>query len=188
MPNRTQILCLHEGRDGRSIDPLFIRTLIKGLKPSWIAPWPGSNVIRTVGCHGRKELMETTPRELRTVLAQGNRVTLMVWADLDHDQADGDGLKELFWRECERQGVSRGEFDTIVFAFAKDRLENWIQFLNEGATDERVEGPRVKFDRDVGNSAKKLARMCLKGVGAESLPKSLQWSCQNWRELVGRMK
>ena len=129
--------------------------------------------------------METTPRELRAVLAQGNRVTLMVWADLDHDQADGDALKENFWRECERQGVSRAEFETIVFAFAKDRLENWIQFLNEGATDEKVEGPRVKFDREVGNAAKKLAKMCLRGADGESLPKSLQWSCKNWRRLVG---
>jgi hypothetical protein len=188
MPSRTQILCLHEGRDGRSIDPLFIRTLIKRLKPSWIAPWPGNNVIRTVGCHGRKELIEATPGQLRAVLTQGNQVTLMVWADLDDDMAGGDLLKGEFWKKCETEGISRNEFDQIVFAFAKDRLENWIEFLNEGSTDEEKSGPRLKHDRPVADAAKKLAKLCLQGNADTDLPPSLQWSCGNWRGFVRKIK
>ena len=33
MANRTQIVCLHEGIKGRSIDPVFINALIKALDP-----------------------------------------------------------------------------------------------------------------------------------------------------------
>jgi len=188
MPSRTQIICLHEGRDGRSIDPLFIRILIKKLKPAWISPWPGNNVIRTEGCRGRTELIEATPRQLKAARAQGNQVTLMVWADLVDDMPDPEALKKKFWEECEDQGISRTDFDTIVFAFAKDRLENWIEFLNEGSTDESVSGPRLKHHRPVAEAAKKLAKLCLQGNSDLDLPESLQWSCLNWRKLGREMR
>ena len=55
--NRTQIVCLHEGLRGRSIDPVFIRTLLKELDPAWIRPWKGSNIIRAVDCGGRSDLI-----------------------------------------------------------------------------------------------------------------------------------
>ena len=38
MANRTQIVCLHEGEKGRSIDPVFINALLRDLEPSWIRP------------------------------------------------------------------------------------------------------------------------------------------------------
>jgi|GEM_PF-2206186 len=68
----------------------------------------------------------------------------MVWADCDDDMSDGDALMKAFWEVARDQGIARGDFDTVVFVFAKDRLENWIQFLETGATDEGKEGPRVK--------------------------------------------
>jgi hypothetical protein len=185
---RTQILCLHEGEKGRSIDPIFIRSLLKALDPAWIRPWQGNNMIRTLPCGGRSELIAKMPAELRSCLAMGGDTTLMVWADLDHDTADGDVLKAKFWTTAQQAGVTKAEFDQVVFVFAKDRIENWVEFLLTGATDESKEGPRQKHDRPVADAAKKLANQCLAGAADPQMPPSLLWSCKNWRELVARMR
>lgn len=47
MPKRTQIVCLHEGQQGRSVGPIFIRNLLKALNPKWVRPWT-SSLIATV--------------------------------------------------------------------------------------------------------------------------------------------
>ena len=96
MASRTQIVCLHEGLRGRSIDPVFIRTLLKELDPAWIRPWKGSNIIRLVDCGGRSNLIAKMPDELQTCIAMGADTTLMVWADLDDDMDDGDQLRQKF--------------------------------------------------------------------------------------------
>lgn len=188
MASRTQIVCLHEGEKGRSIDPIFIRSLLKALVPAWIRPWQGNNAIRTSPCGGRSDLIAKMPAELRSCLAMGGDTTLMVWADLDHDMADGDELKAKFWATAQQAGVTKAEFDQVVFVFAKDRIENWVEFLLTGATDESEEGPRQKHDRPVADAAKNLANKCLAGAPAPRMPPSLVWSCKNWRELVARMK
>jgi hypothetical protein len=128
------------------------------------------------------------PGELRECLAMGGNTTLMVWADLDHDMIDGDRLKAEFWQFANQAGIKKEEFDQVVFVFAKDRLENWIQFLLTGITDESQEGPRQKHDRAVADAARKLAQRCQQQTAEPQLPSSLKWSCQNWRELVVRMK
>lgn len=187
MASRTQIVCLCEGKKGSSIDEVFINTLMRSLKPAWLRP-QGSNLVRLNPCGGRKTLQESMPTELRNCLDAGGDATLMVWADCDDDCADGDALKEQFWREAERQGITRTEFERVVFIFAKDRLENWIEFLQTGHTDESTEGPRVKHDRQVTDAARKLASICRKGQSVDNVPLSLQWSCKNWRALVDRMR
>lgn len=187
MPSRTQIVCLHEGKKGSSIDPVFIRALMKGLNPTWIRPWPGNNVVRTVDCGGRKELIEKMPGELKACLGRGGDTTLMVWADVDDDMADGEALKAAFWRAAEGAGVTREDFDQVVFVFAKDRIENWIEFLKTGRTDEAVEGPRIKHGREAAEAARELASKCLSGAPIANVPASLQWSCRNWRICVERM-
>ena len=78
MANRTRIVCLHEGKKGRSIDPLFIRALLKRLDPAWIRPWPGNNVIRTVDCGGRSTLIATMAKELKATGQVGGKTTLMI--------------------------------------------------------------------------------------------------------------
>jgi hypothetical protein len=186
--SRTQIVCLHEGEKGRSIDPVFIRNLLKALDPAWIRPWQGNNMIRTIPCGGRSDLIAKMPAELRSCLAMGGDTTLMVWADLDHDTANGDELKAKFWATAQQAGITKAEFDQVVFVFAKDRIENWVEFLLTGATDESKEGPRQKHDRPVADAAKKLATKCLAGAPDPEMPPSLLWSCKNWRELVTRMK
>ena len=112
----------------------------------------------------------------------------MVWADVDDDLVDGDQLKAAFWKEAKANGITESEFATVVFVFAKDRLENWIQFLVDGATDESNEGPRVKHNRVVADAAKTLAQRCRQQTTQPPLPPSLEWSCRNWRQLVDRMK
>ena len=186
MAKRTQIVCLHEGRKGRSIDPVFINGLLKSLKPAWIRPW-GSNIVRTVGCDGRKSLIERTPAELRAVLSMGGNTTLMVWADVDDDVETPMDLKEMFWTRAQEHDIPREAFDQIVFAFAKDRLENWIQYLLTGSTDESEEGPRARNNRAVRDAAKILADRCRRQQFEPPLPPSMQWSCHNWRALVERM-
>ncbi|MCI0536157.1 MAG: hypothetical protein L0Z50_13105 [Verrucomicrobiales bacterium] len=186
MANRTQIVCLHEGRKGRSIDPLFIRALIKKLDPAWIRPWPGNNVIRTVDCGGRTTLIADTPKELKAADEAGGNTTLMVWADLDDDMESPEKLKDEFWAVAKAAGITAEEFGRVVFAFAKDRLENWVEYLNSGVTDESTEGPRVK-DAEAVKAARKLAEMCLQGAPIPNIPASLEWSCQNWRALKARM-
>jgi len=188
MANRTQIVCLHEGRKGRSIDPVFINALIKALDPSWLRPNKGSNLMRPVDCGGRAELIEKMPAQLRACLNAGADTTLVVWADVDDDKENCDQLKDEFWKTAQAAGTSAEEFSQVVFAFAKDRLENWIQFLNCGSTDESVEGPRVKHNRDAADAAKILAKRCLNQTTEPPLPPSLVWSCFNWKKLVARMK
>lgn len=188
MASRTQIVCLHEGEQGRSIDPVFIRTLLKTLDPSWIRPWKGSNIIRAVDCGGRNSLIARMPVELRTCLEMGADTTLMVWADLDDDMNDGDQLRRQFQEDARQNGITEEDFDRVVFIFAKDRLENWIEFLLTGSTDEAQEGPREKDGKRVAEAAKRLAQRCAGQLHGPQLPPSLDWSCKNWRRLVERMR
>ncbi len=188
MASRTQIVCLCEGNKGHSIDEVFINRFIKSLNPNWLRPWRGSNTIRLESCGGRRNVAEKIPRELRNCLEAGGDTTLMVWADCDDTCQDGDSLKAQFWTEAQRQGVTKEHFDRVVFIFAKDRLENWIEFLQTGGTDESKEGPRVKHNRTVAAAARKLADFCRAGKPIDGLPPSLQWSCRNWRALAERMK
>jgi hypothetical protein len=188
MASRTQIVCLHEGERGQSIDPIFIRTLLKALNPAWIRPWSGNNIVRPVDCGGRKALIARMPAELQACLESGGHTTLMVWADLDHDMEDGEKLRGNFWAAAKEMGITEEQFREVVFVFAKDRLENWIEFLRTGTTDESNEGPRLKHDRHVADAAKALARKCLSGAPIPKVPRSLAWSCKNWRALVERMR
>ena len=188
MPSRTQIVCLHEGKKGRSIDPIFINSLLRELKPAWIRPWKGNNLIRPIDCGGRAELIAAMPAQLRACLEMGGDTTLMVWADLDHDMADGPALRQEFFSLARQAGISQEEFDQVVFAFAKDRLENWIEFLLSGTTDEAREAPRQKHDKAVAEAAKELARRCQGQATGPANPPSLDWSCQNWRRLLERMR
>lgn len=188
MASRTQIVCLCEGRKGESIDEVFINRLMKSLQPDWLRPWTGSNVIRIVPCGGRTEVVERLPEELLRCLDAGGHTTLMVWADCDDDCADGETLKAVFWEEAERKNISQEQFKRVVFAFPKDRLENWIEFLRSGSTNETIEGPRVKHNRDVAESAKRLAELCRTRARVDEMPPSLRWSCRNWRVLVERLK
>ena len=187
MANRTQIVCLHEGRKGRSVDSVFINRLVRSLKPVWIRPW-GSNTIRLESCGGRTDLIREMPRQLKQVLAAGSDTTLMVWADLDHDMADGNQLKDRFWKEAQQNGITRTDFDQVVFAFAKDRIENWVEFLMKGTTDESTEGPRLNDDLQAAEAARRLADHCRRGAPIPNLPPSLAWSCENWRNLATRMR
>lgn len=112
----------------------------------------------------------------------------MVWADLDHDMADGDTLRNEFLKQAQQQSITRAQFDQVVFVFAKDRIENWIQFLMTGATDESQEGPRLKDDKQAADAARRLAEHCSKGAPIPNIPPSLEWSCRNWRALAERMR
>jgi hypothetical protein len=106
MANRTQIVCLHEGLQGRSIDPVFFNALIRVLRPGWIRQHKGSNLARFVPCGGRTELIQRMPRELRACIQSGAETTLVVCADVDHDTPDCDALREKFRREALSAGTS----------------------------------------------------------------------------------
>ena len=76
----------------------------------------------------------------------------------------------------------------VVFIFAKDRLENWIEYLKTGVSDESQEGPRVKHNRKAADAAKVLADRCRNHTADPPMPPSLAWSCSNWRKLAERMR
>lgn len=118
----------------------------------------------------------------------GGNTTLMVWADVDHDMDNPDQLKEEFRKVAYEAGITAAQFEQVVFIFAEDRLENWIQFLNTGTTDESQEGPRLKYDREAADAARKLAKHCSSGAPIPQIPPSLDWSCRNWRKLVQKMR
>lgn len=136
----------------------------------------------------RSELIKATPGELAFCLTQGANTTLMVWADVDDDMADCNALKEAFWKEAQSQRIGKEQFAQIVFAFAKDRMENWIEFLNTGNTDESIEGPRLGHNQDATKAADRLATLCRNSASIVNIPPSLEWSCRNWHSLVARMK
>jgi len=185
--SRTQLVCLCEGGKGQSIDEVFINRLLKSLQPEWLRPWPGSNVVRLLPCGGRKAVVEQLPVQLKLCLKAGGHTTLMVWADCDDNCADPEALKAHFWLEAQRQEIAKDQFESVVFAFAKDRLENWLEFLAKRTTDESKEGPRVKHNREAAEAAKKLAMLCRQGKPIPNMPPSLQWSCKNWQALRERM-
>lgn len=140
-------------------------------------------------CRGsRAAVIEKMSSELLSCRAAGGNTTLMVWADLDHDRDNGEALKADFWQEAQQNGISNVDFAGVVFIFAKDRLENWVEFLQTGKTDEFKEGPRVKHNRIVADAAKKLADFCKARKPLDGIPPSLQWSCENWHVLARRLK
>ncbi len=187
MASRTELVCMCEGTGGASIDSVFINRLIRSLKPPWIRK-QGSNFVAILPQGGRKSLIAAVPAELRRCLNQGASTTLMVWADLDDDMDNGDQLVEQFKKAAIAEEISEAEFENVVFIFAKDRLENWIEFLETGSTDEKVEGPRVKPGRRVRDAARSLADRCRNKQAESSFPTSLVWSCKNWHRLVKRMQ
>ena len=144
--------------------------------------------MRLVDCGGRKELIVKMPSQLKACLNAGADTTLIVWADVDDDKVDCEQLRDEFWRTAQAAGISADEFSQVSFAFSKDRLENWIQFLNSGTTDESVEGPRIKHNREAADAARILAKRCLNQTPQPPLPPSLLWSCLKWTRLVARLK
>ena len=132
--------------------------------------------------------MKKFPAELERCLGAGGNTTLMVWADCDDNCPDPDTLKTQFWNKAQQQGISKEQFDTVVFVLAKDRIENWIEFLATGSTDEAKEGPRVKHNREAADAAKALAKMCKEGKPLKDMPPSLHWSCKNWQTLRNRFQ
>jgi hypothetical protein len=130
--------------------------------------------------------MTKLPIEIKAAAQAGGNTTVVVWADVDDNMASPEALKAAFWTECQRMGITHDQFEEVVFALAEDRIENWIEFLNTGSTDESREGPRVK-DFEAVQAARRLAELCSQGATVPNMPASLQWSCQNWRALKERM-
>ena len=186
MSKRTRIVCIHEGKKGASIDPVFANAFIKAYSPEWLRPWETSKV-RLVPYGGKTELRNNFVKELRGVITAGGDTTLIVFADIDDELQNGEELKEEYWKTAQRQNIKIEDFNKVVFIFAKDRIENWIEFLLNGSTDESKEGQRIKDNSMVRQAARRLANMCLSN-SSEKLPPSLEWSCKNWHLFVKRMK
>lgn len=183
MAERTELVCIHEGRAGHSIDPIFARAFIKARNPSWVRS------SRFKDCGGKLALLERFPAELRACDMQGGNTTLIVLADVDDDCTDCEALKKKYYEKAKESGISDELFEKVIFIFPKDRIENWIEFLNTGKTDESKEGPRVKNFALAVTAAKELAKRCSQSKQPDnSLPPSLQWSCRNWNALVERMR
>jgi hypothetical protein len=187
MSKRTQIVCIHEGKKGPSIDPVFANAFLRAYSPEWIRPWK-TTAARFIGYGDKTSLRKAFPKELQSCSIAGGDTTLVVLADVDDDLENGDELKSKYWEEAETAKLSRELFERVVFIFPKDRIENWVEFLNWGTTNENQEGPRVKDLSTVRDAARKLANLCRSGQKPGPLPPSLEWSCRNWRALAERMR
>ena len=62
MSKRTQIVCIHEGKQGASINPVFANSFLKTYNPEWIRPWKTA-VVRLVPYGGKSELRDAFPPE-----------------------------------------------------------------------------------------------------------------------------
>jgi hypothetical protein len=116
MPKRTQIVCIHEGKKGPSIDPVFANAFLKAYDPEWIRPWK-TTAARFTGYGGKAELRKAFPKELQSCSTAGGDTTLVVLADVDDDLENGDELKSKYWKEAETAGLSRELFEKVVFIF-----------------------------------------------------------------------
>jgi len=187
MAKRTQIVCIHEGKRN-SVDAIFANAFLKEYKPDWIRPF-ATGKVRFEGCGSKSELMQRFPQELKKCNDAGGDTTLIVLADIDEKLRTGEELKEKYWETAQKNGITREMFEKAVFIFPKDRIENWIQYLSTGTTDEKVEGPRVKNNSEAKDMAQLLAKRCRQSKqNTENFPPSLEWSCRNWKALVERMK
>ena len=176
---RTQIICLHEGRPN-SVDRSFVNSFLKAYSAKWMRPWT------LVPCGDKTRLLERFPKELKICGSRGGNTTLIVMADVD-DCKDSDALKAKYRKAAQAEGISQDLFDQVVFAFPKDRIENWVQYIKTGTTDENVEGPRVK-NPGAATAAKKLADICKSGSDNSSFPPSLKWSCISWSNMTRRVR
>lgn len=184
MGKRTQIVCMHEGKKD-SVDPVFINSFLKEYKPRWLRPYENTK-LRLVPCGGKTELLNKFPNELQLVHAQGSDTTLVVFADIDDDIETGDELKKRYEEKMNTCNIPKEWLNEVVFIFSKDRIENWIEYILEGKTNENIEGKRV--DRSAAKkAAQELAKLCKGGKPQTMLPPSLQWSCKNWHNLVNTM-
>jgi hypothetical protein len=144
-------------------------------------------MIRLVPCHGKVSLLEQFPKELSQCGKMGGNTTLVVMADVDDDCEHCDALKKKYRQAAKDAHIADDLFNQVVFVFPKDRIENWIQYLNTGTTDETREGPRVS-NPDAVSAARKLAEKCKSGSHNDDFPPSLKWSCKNWKTLLDRMQ
>jgi hypothetical protein len=185
--SRTELLCICEGTNAKgSVDHVFVRQLLKKLSPSWVRTTEGRKAPRVIPAGGRNEVINQLYHEMTLMTGRGASFTLMVWADLDHDQPDPDRFASQIREGAKGHGIPEDAFDNVVFVFAKDRLENWIEYLLTGKTDEGIEGPRVE-PVVAAEAARKLADLCERGAPVDALPPSLKWSCDNWHALKRRL-
>ena len=180
--NRTQVICIHEGKHN-SIDRIFANAFIRKLNPSWLRP---TETVYFVECGSRSNVISRFPIELKNCAKMGSNATLVVLADVDDDCKDADELKRKFWEFAKNADISIEMFEKAIFIFPKDRIENWIQFLSTGETDENKEAPRVT-GIEAKRAARKLAEMHESNKKPANLPPSLKWSCINWKKLTARM-
>ena len=190
MAKRTQIVCIHEGKKD-SVDLVFANAFLKAYNPGWLRPYtkpPMTGIVDFKPYGSKSVLLQNFPQELKNCIARGSDTTLIVLADIDDKLKNGEELKKAYWETAQEAGITREMFDKAVFIFPKDRIENWIQYLSTGVTDENTEGPRVKNNREAKDMARHLAEKCRRPQQIrETFPPSLEWSCHNWKNLVERM-
>lgn len=187
MAKRTQIICIHEGKRN-SIDAVFANAFLKAYDPEWLRPF-ATGKARFEGCGGKSELLQRFPQELKNCIAAGGGTTLIVLADIDDELKTGDELKKKYWETAQKAEITQEMFEKAIFIFPKDRIENWVQYLSTGTTNENVEGPRVKNLSEARDMAQLLAKKCRQSQQIkETFPPSLEWSCRNWKALIERMR
>ena len=105
---------------------------------------------------------------------------LVVLIDADRDSVEtirrllDDRLKQ------EQMNALSSE-DRVFIASPKWRIENWIEYLKTGKTDEKSQGPRLDDEGSARTLALDLHRKCLVKSPLLNVPPSLGKACEEWQ-------
>lgn len=131
---------------------------------------------------GEQWVRERYPSELRAIRGRQGAYLVVV---TDADAGSTDDRRAELDAECERQGVPRRDDDDPVLVVVPRRsIETWLHYLGGQPVDELKHYPRLRWERDCADHAKRLYAMCHEDQRLDdSAPPSLREACEEYRKL-----
>jgi hypothetical protein len=168
MAKRVEIVFLHEDTQHQSFGTAFLNKITRVRR------------IEPVRMGRRSMLVNDFPRQLKAVRSRGGKAALVVLIDADHDSVQE--IREVLDRRLKEADMPTiSPEDPIFIAIPKWRIENWIEYLRTGDTDEAAQGARLIDEASARPLAAKLHETCLNGPPLASPPPSLEQACTEWQ-------
>lgn len=164
---RVEIVFLHEDTQHQSFGTAFLNQ-IKTMRR-----------IEPVRKGSRALLVQDFPRQVKAVRSRGGAAALVVLIDADRDSVDK--VWNILNDRLKQEGMSViSSSDLIFIASPKWRIENWIEYLRTGATNEELQGPRLEDEGSAREDAGSLYQMCVTRALPPNPPPSLKAACEQW--------
>lgn len=174
MGRRVQIVFLCEDSQHQSFGLAFLGELT------------GIRNIETVRAGSRANVINRFPKELKALRSRSGSA-LVVMIDADKDSVSD--VRQIIDQKLAQTGEPPVRVKDLVFvASPKWRIENWIQYLREGHTDESKQGPRLDKENSCREDAKRLFESCIGNVALLQAPESLESACAEWKPFRNRIK